>query len=655
MATNSGYDPKKAATFNKLRQQGLSEDAALSQAGIGIVDINNYALGTNGQLGALVVGTGTKPGVEVVQQVEYAQKANAPVSRKTPTNYTSTSTETVSGGGSTTITAGAKQSTPASQALQPAIDAKQAEIDQFNRDNPSNFVRKKQGLPPLSEEENQKRSEQSLALSQQKSELANQQLEEEAPGEPTITTEPNTTTTTQTVTTGTTSVNNQVQSPGGDDPAVNQQTEVNLGSTIGASNIASVPGTVETNPLALGEGEEVVTTNSAQTTEDPFEAARLAAEERANQDPPTLTAADVPPLTDEEAAALEQQQAANREVLARQATEVEPGPGTGTTNRGLPYDDDGNLNPGFTLDEEGNPVFVGGDFVEPSTQASANDSRQAAAKNRAQQQSTLQARVNQPAAADWRVRLQLAKSANYLYRAADAGILKPLFDTDGVIFPYTPTIETSYKAKYDAADLVHSNYKGYFYKSSAIEELSIRGTFTAQDSKEAQYLLAVIHFFRSATKMFYGKDEQAGAPPPLVFLSAYGQYQFNRHPCVISNFSYSLPADVDYVRANGFNNYGLNMENRRTRSSGPSPSGLVDFVKDKLKINNLFPGGLPQVPAPGAVNQNVSNTNSTNSTYVPTKMEISISLLPIQTRSQVSQQFSLKGFANGDLLKGGFW
>jgi hypothetical protein len=36
-------------------------------------------------------------------------------------------------------------------------------------------------------------------------------------------------------------------------------------------------------------------------------------------------------------------------------------------------------------------------------------------------------------------------------------------------------------------------------------------------------------------------------------------------------------------------------------------------------------------------------------------MEISITLLPMQSRTQVSQQFSVKGFANGDLLKGGFW
>ena len=44
-----------------------------------------------------------------------------------------------------------------------------------------------------------------------------------------------------------------------------------------------------------------------------------------------------------------------------------------------------------------------------------------------------------------------------------------------------------------------------------------------------------------------------------------------------------------------------------------------------------------------------------NPTYVPSKIDIDITLLPVQTRQQVSKQFSLKNFANGNLLKGGFW
>ena len=156
--------------------------------------------------------------------------------------------------------------------------------------------------------------------------------------------------------------------------------------------------------------------------------------------------------------------------------------------------------------------------------------------------------------------------------------------------------------------------------------------------------------------MFYGKDAQAGTPPPLVYLSGLGQYQFSEHPCVVSNFTYSLPSDVDYIRANGFNNIGIDLLNRNNQSSGPAFNGILGgFLSSKLGINGLSLGGIRQVPAPSAVNQNVNTTNSTNSTYVPTKMEIAITLLPIQTRNQVSKQFKLENFANGNLLKEGFW
>ena len=314
-----------------------------------------------------------------------------------------------------------------------------------------------------------------------------------------------------------------------------------------------------------------------------------------------------------------------------------------------------------------NPEEFGAtNVVQNQADVDANNSVARGATNRAQQQSTLQTRVNQPAAADWRVRLRLAPNADYLYKVPAGtngkdgpGILAPLAVTDGVVFPYTPSIETSYQAKYDSYDLTHSNYRGYFYKSSMIENISIKGTFTAQDTYEAAYLLAVIHFFKSVTKMFYGQDAQAGTPPPLVYLSGFGKYQFNENPCVVTNFGYSLPNDVDYIRADGFNNIGLNLENRRPRTSGPAIGGSLGTVVaiiDRLTNAGFKNGSLTDRPSPGQVTQNVTNQTSINSTYVPTKMEISITLLPMQTRNQVSKQFSLKSFANGSLLAGGgFW
>ena len=283
-------------------------------------------------------------------------------------------------------------------------------------------------------------------------------------------------------------------------------------------------------------------------------------------------------------------------------------------------------------------------------------SQQAAMKSLAQKQATIQARYKQPGNTDWRVRLSLAPGAKYLYNAGDAGILKPLAasgGTDGVIFPYTPSITTTYSANYEQYDLVHSNYRGLFYKNSRVGDIQIRGVFTAQNTTEANYLLAVIHFFRSATKMFYGQDPQRGTPPPICLLNGLGGYQFSDHPVVISSFNYTLPNDVDYIRTTNPNNFGLNLNNRYNPSGASLPAGGSLSGLNRL-VNALLPkGAQPPTPAPNTVVGSV--TNNTPASYVPTKMEIDITLIPAQTRAQISKQFSLAGFANGDLLKGGFW
>ena len=442
--------------------------------------------------------------------------------------------------------------------------------------------------------------------------------------------------------------------------------------------IAEIESTAESTldaapvPAASAVDQNFIDANSpaGPGDNDPFEEARFQAQLALDNNPTVeLTPEELDAANDPfEARRLELEQEANREELAQQATDFDPAEAPGENI----------FDPGqtFNAGEESvfNPAAVDGQDPANAGRADqnvidANDpqgsgNQEAVAKWKATQQSTLQSRLNQPSSADWRVRLSLGPGSDYLYNAPSAqganstDILAPLFKTNGVIFPYTPTIETSYQAKYQTSDLTHSNYRGYFYQNSYVNDVNVRGVFTAQDTKEAEYLLATIHFFRSVTKMFYGKDSQAGTPPPLVYLTGFGQFQYNNHPCLVTSFNYSLPSDVDYIRANGFNNFGLNLENRRNLSSGPAPSGGLSGALgsiSRLFNSGLTGGSLPQVPSPSNVNQQVNNTNPINSTYVPTKMEISITLLPVQTRKQISQQFSLKSFANGDLLKGGFW
>jgi hypothetical protein len=312
------------------------------------------------------------------------------------------------------------------------------------------------------------------------------------------------------------------------------------------------------------------------------------------------------------------------------------------------YDDDGNLLPGYQLDEDNNPVFVGSSGVNLGSLLNNAAGATAGIIDQARQQQTVRdQRQNRAQAGDWRVRLRLAPQSNYLYNDPQCGpVLWPLRNTDGVIFPYTPKIDTAYKAEYDAYNLTHSNYRGYFYKGSYVDAVNINAMFTAQDTSEANYLLAVIHFFRSATKMFYGQDAQRGSPPPLVYLSGLGDYQFAEHPCVISQFNYNLPADVDYIRAQSGGTNGTNLQIQRDRQT--IAGNPLSYALQRLATVGLTKGALD--------NRLSSNTLGLDDpTYVPTKMDIQLTLFPIQSREQVSKQFSVKNFANGNLLKGGFW
>lgn len=322
-----------------------------------------------------------------------------------------------------------------------------------------------------------------------------------------------------------------------------------------------------------------------------------------------------------------------------------------TTNQVAAQNFQANTNAGILSKIQTSPVSsVGGSPLKDSG-AGTNKSMTGPAS----QKNSTPTFVDPRSADDWRVRLSLAPNADYLYRAAkdESHILLPLKATNGVIFPYTPTISTSYTASYDPIDLTHTNYKFYQYRNSAVGDISISGEFTAQDTNEARYLLAVIHFFKSVTKMFYGNDTNppAGTPPPLLYLSGYGSYQFDKHPVVVSNFSYSLPADVDYIRASLPKETGSsNLEpySPLKRAANSSAGNLIGAISKLFRLDNA---GVPK----GAENTKPNWSQgkaSGEATYVPTKMTISIQCLPVVNRYDISNKFSLEEYAKGNLTRG---
>jgi hypothetical protein len=266
---------------------------------------------------------------------------------------------------------------------------------------------------------------------------------------------------------------------------------------------------------------------------------------------------------------------------------------------------------------------------------------------------------------DWRFRISLSNEANYLYMdesiTFENSLLYPLKATNGVLFPYTPKVDVTYTANYDATEIVHSNYKFYNYRNSSVENLSITGDFTAQDTYEANYMLAVIHFFRSVTKMFYGKDNDPrnGIPPPLCYINGHGTYAFNNHPCVITSFTLNYPSDVDYVNARIPIGTLQGAPTYNKPVVGP-PSRVQRLLN--LSRTGVNTGGVRASPI---FRTPVDNTSEL--TRVPSKLSITIQALPVVTRNDLSNNFSLREYATGALLLptrkkltakksvGGFW
>jgi hypothetical protein len=203
--------------------------------------------------------------------------------------------------------------------------------------------------------------------------------------------------------------------------------------------------------------------------------------------------------------------------------------------------------------------------------------------------------------ADWRVRLSLPSVF------ANDETMKPIIETNGLVFPYTPTILIQHTANYDAMQPTHSNYPFPQYQNSQIEDIVITGDFFCENAVDAQYWAATLHYLRSVTKMFYGQSSNAGAPPPIVHLNGYGDFVFPNVPVVVKNFTVDLPADVDYIKTQ------------------------MDGVVSKSVTTSV---------------------NGFNEGWAPVQSQVSVTVGPIYSRAKTSQ-FSLDDFVKGEYLGSG--
>lgn len=167
-----------------------------------------------------------------------------------------------------------------------------------------------------------------------------------------------------------------------------------------------------------------------------------------------------------------------------------------------------------------------------------------------------------------------------------------LKNTNGVVFPYTPTISITHKANYTASEgIVHSNFSFQSYKNSQVEDITIQADFTVQNNQEGLYWLAVMNFFRSATKMFYGASTPQGYPPVVCTLSGYGNMILPDVPVIIKSFQTDFKDSVQYIEVGSFDGTTQFVPTVSTVTVTVSPIYNRELTR-KFDLNTFAQGGL---------------------------------------------------------------
>jgi len=223
---------------------------------------------------------------------------------------------------------------------------------------------------------------------------------------------------------------------------------------------------------------------------------------------------------------------------------------------------------------------------------------------------------------DWRVRLQVPQGSPLETFFFDNNkLMAPLKSSRGIFWPLTPAMVIQHTANYNTMEQVHSNYPHFAYQNSQVDQMNIIGEFPVQNQDDAKHWVATINFLRTATKMFFGSDqEHKGSPPPILHLSGYGDHMFNKVPVIINTFNVELRQGIDYISTEQSKVYSKQYEHETNY-----------YDNEGNFIGEGFGSGTP-----------------TEATWAPTLSNISVLITPIYSRDSV-KTFSMHKFVRGEL------
>lgn len=127
-----------------------------------------------------------------------------------------------------------------------------------------------------------------------------------------------------------------------------------------------------------------------------------------------------------------------------------------------------------------------------------------------------------------------------------------------VVFDVMPTIDESRSVQYEPFTPLHHPGEILKYKNTGGRAWSITAKLVSRNVEEASKNYAMIQAIRSWAMPYYGAGTQKthpdilGAPPPILTLQAYGKNMIGPVKCVMDNYSWQWPNDVDFLPAVDF-------------------------------------------------------------------------------------------------------
>ena len=248
-----------------------------------------------------------------------------------------------------------------------------------------------------------------------------------------------------------------------------------------------------------------------------------------------------------------------------------------------------------------------------------------------------------------RVRLRPQPAAavglNSIY--GGSGLLQPIRNTNGMVWPYQPAITYEQSVDYAAIDMVHVNQDIYAYTKTPALKLTISGPFSVQNQQEGIYALAAIHFMRVVTKMYFGTGANLGTPPPVLLFDAYGQYMFNQLPVIVTSYSVELPADIDYVP--------VDLSNLITYSNAQSQTNMpgTSRVQTTPQLQSFNQAKNEAYIASSLFKTGLSNT-ADGYVWLPAVFNLTVGIT-VQNTAKRLREFNLDAFRTGNLMKEGKW